>query len=170
MRMQTDWAALIRNWFLGASAGGLAEDATDTELALAALLSQMVHADMRRHDAARPAALRLLASHFGLDPGEAEQLLERGEQAASDAVSLFEHTRTLDVHLSEEEKFAVIEALWETAYADGQLDSHEDDLAHRLAALLHVRHSDLIRIREGVHDRWMSKHGHPEEEENPSSE
>lgn len=166
--MPTDWASLIRNWLRGTSAGGIAEDATDIELALAALLAQMIHADMRPHDAARPAALRLLARHFQLDPAEAEQLLERGERAASHAVSLFEHTRTLDVHLTEEEKFAVIEALWETAYADGKLDSHEDDLAHRLAALLHVRHSDLIRIRESVRERWMS-HGDRLEQEHPGS-
>jgi len=128
---------------------------SEVELALAALLAQMMRADSRSAGTERRAALHMLARRFKLDRPMAEALLARGERAADEAISLFEHTRTLDRHLSEREKFAVIEALWETAFADGELDRYEDDLAHRLADLLHVRHSDLIRIKHVV----MRRHG-----------
>ena len=40
--------------------------------------------------------------------------------------------------------------LWQVALADSRLDKHEDHLVRRIAELLYVSHSDLIRIRNRV--------------------
>ena len=40
--------------------------------------------------------------------------------------------------------------LWQVALADRGLDKHEDHLVRRIAELLYVSHSDLIRIRNRV--------------------
>jgi uncharacterized tellurite resistance protein B-like protein len=37
--------------------------------------------------------------------------------------------------------------LWELAYADGELDAHEEHRIRRLAGLLHVSHSEFIRTK-----------------------
>lgn len=149
--MEADIATRLRHWF-GVSAAR--EDApADEHLALAALLVEMMRADFEDQAAERTTIKRLLARRLDLGTEAAEALLRRAEHAADHAVSLFEHTRPLDVALSEEEKFAVIEALWETAFADGELDANEDHLAHRLGDLLHVRHSDLMRIKDAVRRR-----------------
>ena len=42
------------------------------------------------------------------------------------------------------------ERFWQVALADNRLDKHEDHLVRRLAELLYVSHSDLIRIRNRV--------------------
>jgi len=150
--MEEGLAGRLRQWF--GAATGQPEDQTPPEhLALAALLVEMMRADFEDQAAERAAVVRLLARRFRLEPEAAEALLERGERAADHAVSLFEHTRPLDVELNEREKFGVIAALWEVALADGELDANEDHLAHQLAELLHVRHSDLMRIKDEVRRR-----------------
>lgn len=146
--METGLVIRIREWLAGSEP--IERSVPDAHLSLAALLVEMMRADFDDQDAEREAATRMLARSCGLDREQAEALLSRGERAADQSVSLYEHTRTLDTNLTEEEKFEVVEALWEVAFADGELDGQEDYLAHRLADLLHVRHSDLIRIKEQV--------------------
>lgn len=149
--MESSWSFRLREWF---SVSVSETDAvSDQHLALAALLVEMMRADFRDNGSERETVVRMLARCCGLDHDGAAALLARGEQASNRSVSLFEHTRTLDVTLSEREKFEVIEALWEVAYADDVLDGKEDYLAHRLADLLHVRHSDLMRIKNRVIER-----------------
>lgn len=146
--MEVVLRARLRRWFVS-SASSVTEPG-DRELALAALLVEMVRADYEDDPREYETVRRMLARRFGLDEKEAERLLNEGERAADRAVSLYEHTRTLDLELDEQEKFAVIEALWETAFADGVLDGNEDYLIHKVADLLHVRHSDLMRIKDEV--------------------
>lgn len=153
--MEAGLAARLRQWF-GVSAGS-GDAPPDEHLALAALLVEMMRADFEDREIERTTVRRLLARRLNLEAAEAEALLQRAERAADRAVSLFEHTRPLDVALGEEEKFAVIEALWETAFADGELDANEDHLAHQLAELLHVRHSDLMRIKDEVRRRHPAR-------------
>jgi len=153
--MEEGLSARLRQWFGAASETEQAPP--DEHLALAALLVEMMRADFEDQSAERAAIKRLLARRFRLDTDAAEDLLRRGERAADKAVSLFEHTRPLDVALSEREKFGIIAALWETALADGELDANEDHLAHQLAELLHVRHSDLMRIKDEVRRRHPAR-------------
>ena len=40
-----------------------------------------------------------------------------------------------------------IEMIWQVAYADGRLDSHEDYLVHKLATLLRLDHKQLIEAK-----------------------
>lgn len=155
--MEAGLVARLRHWF---GAEDAPENAPrDEHLALAALLVEMMRADFDARAEERDAVKRLLVRRLELAPADADALLRRAERAADRAVSLFEHTRPLDVALSEAEKFAVIEALWETAFADGELDANEDHLAHRLAELLHVRHSDLMRIKDEVRRRHPARSG-----------
>lgn len=149
--METRLVARLRGW-LGADAGQ-ADALPEEELAVAALLVEMMRADYATRPREREAVKRVLSSRFRIDDAAASRLLREGERAADQAVSLFEHTHPLDVALGEEEKFAVVAALWEIALADGELDRHEDYLAHKLAELLHVRHSDLMRIKDEVRNR-----------------
>ena len=149
--MEAVLRARLRRWFTTPESSDTHLEGT--ELALAALLVEMMRADYRSDPGERETAQRMLTRRFGLEAETAARLLAEGERAADRAVSLFEHTRSLDVGLEEQEKFAVIEALWEIAFADGSLDGNEDYLAHKVGDLLHVRHSDLIRIKERVRGR-----------------
>jgi uncharacterized tellurite resistance protein B-like protein len=56
---------------------------------------------------------------------------------------LFGFTNKVVKELEESDRIHVIEMLWEVAYADGVLDSHEDAMIRRVAGLVYV--SDFER-------------------------
>ncbi|TDJ46597.1 MAG: TerB family tellurite resistance protein [Gammaproteobacteria bacterium] len=130
------------------------EDAPGREhalrLATATLLIEIVRADYEEDVRETEAVIRQLQAHFDLTEEETLLLIKEAEQKADHSVSLQDFTRVLHERLSEAEKHTVIEMLWRIALADDHLDKHEDHVVRKVAGLLYVTHSDLIRIRNAV--------------------
>lgn len=120
------------------------------QVATALLLIEVARADYYEDLAEDRAILELMRSFFELGDEELHLLLQQAKSQADHAVSLQEFTRKLHEELSNEEKLKVIEMLWRVAHADRHLDKHEDHLVRKIAGLLYVSHSDLIRIRNEV--------------------
>ena len=119
-------------------------------VATALLLIEVAKADFADDLAEDETMLESLKQFFALDDAAAELLLEEARTAADQAVELQQFTRRLHEQLSVAEKQRVVEMLWQVALADSRLDRHEDHLVRRIAELLYVPHSDLIRIRNRV--------------------
>ncbi len=119
-------------------------------VATALLLIEVAKADYADDVAEDETMLASLKQFFALDDGSAALLLEEARSAADQAVELRQFTRRLHEQLSVAEKHRVVEMLWQVALADRRLDKHEDHLVRRIAELLYVSHSDLIRIRNRV--------------------
>jgi uncharacterized tellurite resistance protein B-like protein len=130
------------------------DDAAAREQALrvatALLMIEVARADYADDFAEDTAILASLKQFFALDDGAAQLLLEEARSEADQAVELQQFTRRLHEQLSVAEKQRVVEMLWQVALADRRLDKHEDHLVRRIAELLYVPHSDLIRIRNRV--------------------
>jgi uncharacterized tellurite resistance protein B-like protein len=136
---------------------GLARDAEDPQarehalrVATALLLIEVAKADYADDFTENEAMLASLKQFFALDETSAALLLEEARSAADQAVELQQFTRRLHEQLSAAEKLRVVEMLWQVALADSRLDKHEDHLVRRIADLLYVSHSDLIRLRNRV--------------------
>lgn len=143
----------LRDMLAGAdeSAGGEPLDEERAlRLATAALLVEMSRADFSERSAERGEILRALRDHFGLDLEAAERLLEQGSTRADRAVSLYEFTSLLHEQLDVAEKQKIVEMLWRVALADARLDKYEDHLVRKVAELLYVSHSDLMRLKHRV--------------------
>jgi uncharacterized tellurite resistance protein B-like protein len=142
----------LKNVLLGSSA--YAETASNPEereqLALASLLVEMARADFDAADAEHAAIISLLAEHFGLQEHEAVALVERAQESNEGAVCLFDFTRALHQALDAEQRLGVIRLLWQVALADATLDKYEDYLVRKVADLLYVPDSDVIRIKHQV--------------------
>jgi uncharacterized tellurite resistance protein B-like protein len=119
-------------------------------VATALLLIEVAKADYAADVDEDATILTSLREFFALDASAVELLLEEARTKADHAVELQRFTRRLHEQLSDAEKQRVVEMLWRVALADSKLDKHEDHLVRRIAALLYVRHSDLIRIRNRV--------------------
>jgi uncharacterized tellurite resistance protein B-like protein len=137
--------------------GGFARDTDDPNarehalrVATALLLIEVAKADYADDVAENEAMLASLKQFFALDDASAALLLEEARSTADRAVELQQFTRRLHEQLSVAEKHRVVEMLWQVALADRGLDKHEDHLVRRIAELLYVSHSDLIRIRNRV--------------------
>lgn len=137
--------------------GALAREADDAEarehalrVATALLLIEVAKADYSEDLAEDEAMLAGLKQFFALDDASVALLMAEARRTADAAVELQQFTRRLHEQLTVAEKHRVVEMLWQVALADSRLDKHEDHLVRRIAELLYVSHSDLIRIRNRV--------------------
>ena len=145
----------LKSILLGDAAfAATAENPEDRKkLALAALMVEMARADFDPQQSEHTEIADLLANNFGLSPAETGLLIDRAKAANNKAVSLFDFTRALHECLNADEKLDVIRMLWRVANADLRLDKYEDYLVHKIAGLLYVSHSDVIRLKHEVAER-----------------
>ena len=128
-----------------------AESAEDRQqLALAALLVEMARADFDETSDEHSLIIELLANHYNLSSAESLELLNKAQVANDKAVCLFDFTRSLRESLDAEQKKDVIRLLWQVANADNRLDKYEDYLVRKVADLLYVSDSDVIRLKHEV--------------------
>ena len=121
-----------------------ADPAQSLRLATAVLLVEVMRADPAIKPAETEAALRALRGKFGLNDTALQSLLDLAHGAAASAHDLQTFTSQLNTHFTQPQKIAVVQAMWEVAYADGQLDAHERHLISKVAGLLHVTHGEYI--------------------------
>lgn len=117
------------------------------ELAGAALMVEVIAADYQQQPEERQALLAAVEHQFGLDPAQAQQLLERAQQAHDQATDYFRFTSDINDHCTPEQKVLLIEGLWRVAYADGELHPYEEHVIRRVADLVHLSHFDFIAAK-----------------------
>ena len=120
------------------------------QVATAVLLVEVARADFSEDEVEIEAVGDLLKSHLGLTHDDVATLIDEAQRQADHAASLQAFTRQLHEELSVDEKHMIVELLWRVALADETLDKHEDHLIRKVAGLLYISHSDLIRIRNRV--------------------
>lgn len=119
----------------------------DHQLAAAVLMVEVARADFSEDAVEQQAVAEELRRAFGLDDAQVARLTEAAGERADDAVSLHRFVHTVNESLTYQEKLDVLVMLWRVAYADGQLDKHEEHLMRRYADLLHVPHRDWMQLK-----------------------
>ena len=135
------------------SAGEAGESEHTLHLATAMLLLEVSRADFDVHDDELAVVVELLQGQFAFNDEEAAELVELATRESEESLSLHPFLRLLNENFDAEQKFRVIEDLWQVAYADGRLDKYEEYQVRRIAELLYVSHSDFIRAKHRVLDR-----------------
>ncbi|MGI9511143.1 MAG: TerB family tellurite resistance protein [Geminicoccaceae bacterium] len=125
----------------------------EKQLAAAALMVEAAKLDDDFDDEERARIESLLQSQFSLTQAEAKDLLSSGEQASGDSVEWQGFTRAIKDGFEPEERVALIEMLWEVAYADGELHDYEASLIRRITGLLYVSDRDSGEARKRVRTR-----------------
>jgi len=119
-------------------------------VATAVLLIEVARADYAEDLSEDRATFALIKEFFELSDAEAALLVDEARRQADHAISLQTFTRTLHEQLTVPQKHQVVEMLWKVALADERLDKYEDYVVRKVADLLYVSHTDLIRIRNRV--------------------
>lgn len=120
------------------------------KVATALLMIEVARADYEENLTEDEAVFDLLRRFFELTEEEARLLVEEARAESDHAASLQSFTRDLHENLTLDEKHHIVEMMWRVAWADRHLDKHEDNLVRKIAGLLYISHSDLIRIRNQV--------------------
>lgn len=127
------------------SRGGPSDHAL--QLATAALYLEMVYIDQAVKEDERKRVCTAVREKFRLTEEETQVLVDLAEEAMRETLSYHEFTSTIRKGFSPDQKKKVIEHLWSIAYADGELDKHEEHLVRKIADLLYVPHKDFIATK-----------------------
>ena len=117
------------------------------QLAAAALMVEIMVIDRTLDEQEQEIIRQLLENQFSLSHEEIETLVRLAHSEVNDATSLFQFTRLINDHFDVHEKRELIENLWRVAFADDQLDKHEEALIRRISELLYVSHTDFIQAK-----------------------
>jgi uncharacterized tellurite resistance protein B-like protein len=132
----------------GAAPGGLRPSQPEAfRLACAVLLVEIMRAEPDVTEAERQAVIEGLRSRFTLGDDELRRLVASAEEASRSSSDFHRFTSEVNEHLDAPAKAAVVETLWQVAYADGRLGEHENHLISRIAGLLHVPHGEYIAAK-----------------------
>ena len=116
----------------------------EPRLAAAVLLVEVMRADPDVDAAERDAVLAALRRKFDLADDELAQLVELAQAQGQAIYDYHRFTSSLNQHFSQPQKIALVEAMWEVAYADAHLAADERHLISKIASLLHVTHGEYI--------------------------
>lgn len=143
---------MLKRWrdLLAAAAKPEADEESGEQqlrLCLAALLVEVSRADFDEHPDEASAILGLVGRYFQLTEAEAADLLKEARALVDDAVSLHQFTAPLHAGWSYARKLELIAMLWDVALHDRELNKYEDYLVGKLAELLYVARSDVVKLR-----------------------
>lgn len=119
----------------------------DFNTALAALLVEVMRADGKLQQSEFDKIAELLKTRCELPEPQVSALITQAQQLVEQAVDMYSFAKQVNNHTSDIERIEVIELLWHVAYADGELDSHEDYIIRKIAGLFYVAHADFIAAK-----------------------
>jgi uncharacterized tellurite resistance protein B-like protein len=116
-------------------------------LAVAALLVEVLRADYAVAGDERRQVVASMRGILGLDPVQSEELLAEAEQRVDRAHDLHQFTAEINRGLGHEEKLQLVEQLWRVAAADSIVHKYEEHIIRRICGLLHVSHREFIAAK-----------------------
>lgn len=126
------------------------------QLAVAALLVEVAMADHQFSEVELHNLTLILERKFSLSHDELTELISLAKNETNHATSLHQFTQLINQYCTAEEKFTLMTAMWEMAYADGDLDKYEDYIVRKVADLIYVPHTEFIRAKSLVKASLLS--------------
>jgi len=126
------------------------------QLAVAALLVEVAMADHQFSEVELGNLTTILERKFSLSHDELTELISLAKNETNHATSLHQFTQLINQYCTTEEKFKLMKAMWEMAYADGNLDKYEDYIIRKVADLIYVPHTEFIRAKSLVKASLLS--------------
>jgi uncharacterized tellurite resistance protein B-like protein len=126
------------------------------QLAVAALLIEVAIADHQFSETELTNLGVILERKFSLSRDELAELINLAKNETNHATSLHQFTQLINQYCTTEEKFRLMKAMWEMAYADGDLNKYEDYIIRKVADLIYVPHTEFIRAKSVVKARLLN--------------
>jgi len=121
--------------------------ATCTILLEAAIADEHFSAEEQR------SVIEILKSKFQMTDQAVLELIEESKKQREDSIDLWYFTNIINANLGNEEKYKLMELVWEVIYSDGKLDKFENYIAQKLYRMLNIDHSKFIELKMEVKNR-----------------
>jgi len=117
------------------------------QVAAAALLMEMANADHDLNQTEADHITNTIRSTFGLTDAETDDLVRLAEDETESSTSLHEFTSLINQHWPLDKKIRLVELMWQVAYADLEVDKHEQHLMRKIVNLLYIPQSEYIAAK-----------------------
>jgi len=117
------------------------------QLASAALLIEMTQVDNTVKEIELQTVTNAIRKTFELSAEETTELLALAEQEAQDSTCYYAFTSLINKEFSQQEKIILVEKMWLVAFADNELEKHEEHLVRKISELLYVSHKDFMSAK-----------------------
>ena len=127
------------------------------EVATSVILLEAATADSHFSVEEQQKIIEILKSRFQMNEESVKELIEKSEHEREESTDLWYFTNILNENLSTEEKYNLMEQVWEVIYSDGTLDKFENYVARKLLNMLNLDHSKFIELKIKVKGELESK-------------
>ncbi|HEX2450231.1 MAG TPA: TerB family tellurite resistance protein [Gemmatimonadales bacterium] len=131
-------------------AGEVVSRPTGVQVAAAALLLEVAHADGEFSEAERVHLESALGRHLGLDEATTRELMDLAEVERRQSIDHFQFTRLIAEHYDLGQKMVLAEVMWGVILADGTIGNHEAYLVRKIANLLNLEPGYLAEARRAA--------------------
>jgi len=94
--------------------------------------------------------IEILKSRFQMTYESVKELIDKSTSKREDSIDLWYFTNLINETLDNDEKYNLMELVWEVIYSDGTLDKFENYIAHKLLNMLNLDHSRFIELKMKV--------------------
>ena len=91
---------------------------------------------------------------MGADTNSVDDILNEAEKKEKDSNQILDFTKQIK-NTEEEDKKAIIEALWSIIYSDEEADMYETNLMRRIAGLLYLDNKIVGDIKEKIRQKKL---------------
>lgn len=127
------------------------ESAEDRELKLrvatSVILLEAATADSNFSPQEQEKIIEILKSRFQMNDESVKELIDESENERKNSTDLWYFTDLINENLNNEEKYNLMELVWEVIYSDETLDKFENYIAHKLLNMLNLDHSKFIELK-----------------------
>jgi len=128
------------------------EDVEDQKIssldkACSALLIEVAYADKIFDESEIISLKESLKETYNIDDIIIDELISDAKKTVDESTSLYEYTRVVNDEFEYSDKLELLSRIWRLAFADGNLDKYEDHLIRKISDLIHISHSDFIKIK-----------------------
>ena len=78
---------------------------------------------------------------------DSEKILKKVSEFSNETSSFYDFVKEINESFSNEEKENLISILWDVAFADGVLETHEERLIRRIADLIFIKNVRVLKLK-----------------------
>ena len=123
------------------------EKISSLDKACSALLIEVAYADKVFDESEINSLKESLKETYDIDEEIINELISDAKKTVDESTSLYEYTRVVNDEFDYSDKLELLSRIWKLAFADGNLDKYEDHLIRKISDLIHISHSDFIKIK-----------------------
>lgn len=114
------------------------------------ILLEAATADQNFSEEEQRKVIDILKARYNMSDGALRELIDKSEREREDSTDLWYFTNLINENMDNEEKYRLMELVWEVIYSDGTLDKFENYIARKLQNMLNLDHSTFIELKMKV--------------------